>query len=243
MIHRFDLLTSTNDEARDLRYRHGDLIVAEQQTAGRGRRGHSWTSPPGENLTFTLVAEPAFLPVNRQFLLSEIAALALCDTFADCGIGTQIKWTNDIYHGDRKLTGILIEHFYAGSTLARSIIGIGINVNQERFDPVLPNPVSMRQIAGRTFDRDAVLERFAARFDERFDRLEAGHIAETEADYRSRMYRFGCEQRFALPDGSQLTAVIEGVRPSGELLLRHADGSQHAYGFREIEFVIEGRRR
>ena len=242
MIYRFDILTSTNDEARDPRYRHGDLIVAEQQTAGRGRRGRSWTSPAGENLTFTLVTEPAFLPANEQFLLSEAAALALCDTFADFGIGTQIKWTNDIYHGDRKLTGILIEHFYTGSTLARSIIGIGINVNQERFDPALPNPISMRQIAGRTFDRTAVIERFEHRFAERFARLETGRTAEIEADYRLRMYRYGCEQRFALPDGTQLTAVIEGVRPSGELLLRHADGSQGAYRFREIEFVIEGRR-
>ena len=115
MIYRFDTLTSTNDEARAPKYRHGDIVWAERQTAGRGQRGHTWISPEGENLTFTLVAEPRFLAADRQFLLLETIAAALCDTFADFGIDTRIKWTNDIYHGDRKLVGILIEHFYTGA--------------------------------------------------------------------------------------------------------------------------------
>lgn len=241
MIHRFDTLTSTNDEARDRRYGHGDIVWAERQTAGRGQRGHTWISPEGENLTFTLVVEPQFLPANEQFLLSETLALALCDTFADFGIETRIKWTNDIYHEERKLVGILIEHFYAGTHLSRTLLGIGINVNQTAFDPALPNPVSMRRITGRTFEREAVLEAFARRFGERYARLERGEKEAIEADYRARMYRIGCAQRFRLPDGSTLTATIEGVRPGGELLLRHDDGTRHAYRFKEIEFIIERR--
>lgn len=241
MVYRFDTLTSTNDEARDRRYRHGDILWAEHQSAGRGQRGHTWISPEGENLTFTVVVEPRFLPANEQFRLSEALALALCYTFAGFGIDTRIKWTNDIYCGDRKLVGILIEHFYAGTTLSRSLLGIGINVNQTVFDPALPNPVSMRQAAGRTFDREAVLETFAARFAERYAQLERGEAAAIDRDYRARMYRIGCEQRFRLPDGRRLTATIEGVRPDGELLLRHTDGTRGEYRFREIEFVIEGR--
>lgn len=241
MIYRFDTLTSTNDEARDRRYRHGDLIRAERQTAGRGQRGHTWVSPEGENLTFSLVIEPRFLAADRQFLLLECLALALCDTFGDFGIDTRIKWTNDIYHGDRKLVGILIEHFYAGATLARSIAGIGINVNQTLFDPALPNPVSMRLVAGRPFDRDTVLERFAARFAGRYAQLEADDAAGLDADYRARLYGLGRARTFRLPDGSPFTATIEGVRTGGELELRRADGSLHAYRFKEVEFVIEGR--
>ena len=110
MIRHIRETTSTNDEARDAQYRHGDVVWAERQTAGRGQRGHAWTSPEGENLTFTLVLEPRFLPVGEQFLLSEAIALALVDTFAAFGIDTRIKWTNDIYAGDRKLVGMLIEH-------------------------------------------------------------------------------------------------------------------------------------
>ena len=88
MIYRIAETTSTNDDAKRPEYRHGDIVWAERQTAGRGQRGHSWTSPEGENLTFTLVLEPVFLPVGEQFLLSEAVTLALTDTFAAFGIVT-----------------------------------------------------------------------------------------------------------------------------------------------------------
>ena len=162
MIYRIDETTSTNDEARDAKYRHGDIVWAERQTAGRGQRGHTWTSPEGENLTFSMVLEPRFLPVGEQFLLSEAVTLALTDTFAAYGIDTRIKWTNDIYVGDRKLVGILIEHNHAGASLSRTIAGIGINVNQTAFDPALPNPVSLAQAGGRKFNRSRLLETSAA---------------------------------------------------------------------------------
>lgn len=149
MIYRLASTTSTNDEARDIRYRHGDVVWAERQTAGRGQRGHAWHSPEGENLTFSIVLEPCFLPVGEQFMLSEAISLALVDTFADYGIDTRIKWTNDIYAGDRKIVGMLIENNCSGPLLVRSIAGIGINVNQTVFDPALPNPVSMAQLADR----------------------------------------------------------------------------------------------
>ena len=91
MIYRIAETTSTNDDAKRPEYRHGDIVWAERQTAGRGQRGHSWTSPEGENLTFTLVLEPVFLPVGEQFLLSEAVTLALTDTFAAFGIDARIK--------------------------------------------------------------------------------------------------------------------------------------------------------
>ena len=105
--HFLEETTSTNDEARNPRYGHGDAICAERQTAGRGQRGHTWSSEEGRNLMFSLVWEPRFLPVSEQFLLSEAVALALTDLFGGYGIDARIKWTNDIYAGDRKLVGIL----------------------------------------------------------------------------------------------------------------------------------------
>lgn len=241
MIYHIDETTSTNDDARNPRYRHGDIVWAERQTAGRGQRGHTWTSPEGVNLTFSLVLEPRFLPVEEQFLLSEVIALALTDTFKKFGIATRIKWTNDIYAGDRKLVGMLIEHNLSEGRLARTIVGIGINVNQVRFDPSLPNPVSMALAASRTFDRHEVLGMFHTYCMERYEQLRNGDKETIQRDYRERMYRLGQRSPFRLPDGTPFEAVIEGVRPSGELLLRHDDGSQQAYLFREVEFVVKGK--
>lgn len=241
MIRHIIQTTSTNDDARSAEYRHGDVVWAEHQTAGRGQRGHTWTSPEGENLTFSLVLEPAFLPVGEQFLLSQIVALALADTFGRYGIDTRIKWTNDVYAGDRKLVGILIEHNYSGGQLARTIVGIGININQQRFDPALPNPVSMAQLAGRSFDRREVLETFCACCMERYARLERGEKEAVREEYRARMYRLGELHPYRLADGTLFRAAVEGVLPAGELLLRHEDGTRRAYLFREVEFVIAGR--
>ena len=241
MIYRITETTSTNDDAKRPEYRHGDIVWAERQTAGRGQRGHSWTSPEGENLTFTLVLEPVFLPVGEQFLLSEAVTLALTDTFAAFGIDARIKWTNDIYVGDKKLVGILIEHIYSGPTLARTIAGIGINVNQRAFDPALPNPVSMAVATGRTFDRREVLESFHACCMGRYDQLVRGEKAALQEEYRKHMYRLGETHPYRRPDGTLVEAVLEGVRPSGELILRHADGTRREYLFREIEFVIAGK--
>lgn len=241
MIYRIPETTSTNDDARELKYRHGDVVWAERQTAGRGQWGHKWTSPAGENLTFTLVLEPRFLPVGDQFLLSEAVSLALTDTFAEFGIDTRIKWTNDIYAGDRKLVGMLIEHSYSGATLSRSIAGIGINVNQTSFDPALPNPVSMALAAGRAFRREEVLDVFLRQMALRYTQLEEGCARTLQREYRARMYRLGEMHPFRLADGTSVQAVIRGVRSTGELQTVHADGTQHEYLFRQIEFVIPGR--
>ena len=241
MIYHLGTTTSTNDDARDAKYRHGDIVWAEHQTAGRGQRGHKWLSPEGENLTFTMVVEPRFLAVAEQFLLCEAMSVALTDTFAAYGIDTRIKWTNDIYAGDRKLEGVLIEHNYSGQTLSRSLLGIGINVNQTKFDPSLPNPVSMAQLTGRRYDRREVLETFERCMLARYDQLEHGDRKALQHDYRNRMYALGEMRPFRYPDGSLTRGAIQGVRPSGELILRHEDGSIRAYLFKEIEFVLPAR--
>lgn len=239
MIYRLATTTSTNDEARNKRYRHGDVVWAERQTAGRGQRGHVWHSPEGENLTFSLVLEPQFLPVSEQFLLSEAIALALTDTFAKYGIDTRIKWTNDIYAGDRKIVGMLIEHNCSGTTLSRTVAGIGINVNQTEFDPALPNPVSMAQLTGRTFDREEVLGTFLETCERRYEQLCRGDRESLQAAYRARMYRLGERHIYRIPGRGETEGTIEGVRPTGELLVRHTDGTQGEYLFGEIEFVLK----
>ena len=140
------------------------------------------------------------------------------------------------------LVGILIEHNLTGDRLSRTIVGIGVNVNQTRFDPSLPNPSSMHLETGCEYDRQEVLHRLGDCLAARYEQLEKGDREALQADYRRRMYRLGERHRYRYPDGRTVEAVLRGVRPSGELLLELPDGRTEGYLFREIEFVIEGKR-
>lgn len=238
MLYYFKELTSTIDEARDGRYVHGDVVVAELQTAGRGQRGKKWSSATGENLTFSVVLDTSFMRVDEQFLLLQTVALALTDMFAEYGLDARIKWTNDIYVGDRKIVGVLIDHSLgADGMLARSGAGIGVNVNQKRFDKWLPNPTSMALETGREYDRREVLERFCAKLAERFETLKTGDREALQRDYHSKIYRLDTPARFALPDGTEFTGTIRGVGPGGELAVESHDGIKN-YLYREVSFII-----
>ncbi|MBQ3259934.1 MAG: biotin--[Alistipes sp.] len=240
MIYRFDILGSTNDEARNPAYHEGDIVIAERQTAGRGQRGHTWESAEGQNLTFSLILEPRFLPVNEQFLLSEVLALGLVDTLAEYKIEARIKWTNDIYVGDKKIVGMLVENSLTGGCLARTIAGIGLNINQTEFDPSLPNPTSMSLVAGRKFDREEVLTRLHHNIMSLYESLRCGKKEMLQSRYRSTMYRLGEKHPYTLANGTIFEGTIRGVRPSGELQIEHSsDGSLHEYLFKQVEFVIK----
>lgn len=239
MIHYFEQLTSSNDEATLPHYREGDIIWAERQTAGRGQRGHTWQSNEGENLTFTALLEPTFLPPSEQFSLLQVVALAMADMLSEYGIEAKIKWTNDIYVGDRKLVGILMEHKLQGAVIGGTIAGIGLNVNQTEFDPELPNPTSMRLIAGREFDRKEVLERIALHLKNRYEMLRRGEIKQLHLDYHQRLYRLGEEHTYALPDGTRFRGVIEGVEPQGALKITTPQGEAYKFLFKEVEFVLK----
>lgn len=238
MIYYIEHTTSTNDEVRDPKYGHLDAVWAEHQSAGRGQRGHTWHSEEGENITFSVVLTPTFLPIHEQFLLSEVVALALVHTLREFGIECRIKWTNDIYAGDNKIVGILIEHALSGDTLARTIAGIGLNVNQLEFPADLPNPTSMARERGQKFDREDVIKRIVANIEALYNRLERGEKENIESEYIATMYHLGEPHLYAYPDGEQFVATIRGVRHSGELCLEHGDGVVREYAFKEVEFVL-----
>ncbi len=244
MIYRFDSLGSTNDEAASEKYSHGDIIVAERQSAGRGQRGNKWISGEGVNLTLSAVVTPVGIELRRQFLISQAVALAICDVLRSCGLDPRIKWTNDIYIGDEKIVGILIENRLSGGVIARSIVGIGLNINQKEFDPSLPNPTSMAVVAGKEFDREAILQQLSESLQVNLAALlERGDHAQIAQRYRSLMYRLGEPHPFRLPSGEEEIGSIVGVEPSGELIIDWQCGERSAYLFGAIDFVIEKRKR
>ena len=238
MIYHLDITASTNDDARDEKYREGDVVWADFQTAGRGQRGHIWHSQKGENLTFSVVLEPLFVAIAEQFSVSEVVALSLVDMLAEYGIGAKIKWTNDIYVGDKKLVGILIEHSLAATTLRRTIVGVGINVNQREFDSSIPNPVSMTQLLDKQLDAEDVLKCFLAHLQRNYELLRQGEKEALHERYNTLLYRKEEYHTYALPSGERFSAKIVGTAPSGALCLENKQGETKDYLFKEVEFVI-----
>ena len=238
MIYHFSITASTNDDARDEKYREGDVVWADFQTAGRGQRGHEWHSRKGENLTFSVVLEPTFVPIAKQFSVSEVVALSLVDMLAEYGIDAKIKWTNDIYAGDKKLVGILIEHSLAQTSLRRTIVGVGINVNQTEFDASLPNPVSMAQLLGKELDAEAVLKCFLTHLQRNYELLREGGAEALHDRYNALLYRKNEYHTYALPSGEKFSAKIIGTAPSGALRLEDKSGNTKDYLFKEVEFII-----
>lgn len=187
---------STNNEAKR---RPSDdnlsVITAFEQTAGRGQRGNSWHSTPGLNLTFSILVRwgrdcvPA-MPATSQFTVSRIVTVALTDLLSSFGIDTRIKWPNDIYVGDRKICGILIEHTVSGPCLSSSVIGIGLNINEKDFPAGIPNPTSVSLETGTQHDTASCLDKFLECFDSSLSLAEnaEGQTA-LEKMYLDRMYR------------------------------------------------------
>ena len=157
-IIRLEETTSTNNYLRGLVGKEslpeGSIVVTEYQTAGRGQVGNTWESEPGKNLMFSIILYPDFLPANRQFLISQIAALSVKETLDAYVDGITVKWPNDSYWHDQKICGMLIENDLTGHSLYCSVIGIGININQREFLSDALNPVSLVQITGREYDRE-----------------------------------------------------------------------------------------
>lgn len=154
--------TSTNAIARQRLADTDNLSVFAtfEQTAGRGQGSHTWYSTPGKNLTFSIVFKPKALEAKDALLLTQITTLSLVEYLAAENVEARIKWPNDIWVQDRKICGILIENVLDGAFVHDSIIGIGLNLNEENWPEELPNPVSLKELSSKSYDIVQELERF-----------------------------------------------------------------------------------
>lgn len=237
---------STNSEAR----RHiSDIdnlsvVSALSQSQGRGQMGNTWSSAPGENLTFSIVMKPEGLNAIRardQFVLSEAAALTIVEFLSGHDIQAEIKWPNDIYVGNRKICGMLIENSLRGDTISHSIIGIGLNVNQRNFDINLPNPTSMAILSGIGTDIRKALEEITDTFRSICETMLASSEGRTRLRslYLSRLWRLDEEHSYVeTATGKAFTGTIKEVSPTGRLLIETADGSLKEFAFKEISYII-----
>lgn len=219
---------------------HATVVSAFSQSAGRGQRGNSWEAAPGKNLTFSILVRPRNIAADRQFAISRATAVAIADTLTRLMPNVpeiSVKWPNDIYAGDRKICGILIENVLTGTVISRSVIGVGINVNQEEFLSDAPNPVSMRQLTCREFPVDELLDLFADAIIRAVEAEDSSQGNLTRDIYMRRLWRRDGFYPYRDTSG-EFSARIAGVDSMGFLTLQLPDGSERKYAFKEVSFII-----
>ena len=198
---------------------NGTLVVADYQIKGRGQKGNSWYSSEAKNLLFSLLVYPDQILAKEQFVLSQVASLAIKRVMNSYADNFSIKWPNDIYWNDRKIAGILIENNLEDEYIQSSIIGIGLNINEDEFPGNLPNPVSLKQIIGQDSDRKQLMYVVMQEFQALFNCLAAGEKEKIEEEYLQSLYRANGYYPYKDING-EFMAKIEGILPSGHLLLR-----------------------
>lgn len=216
------------------------MVAARCQSAGRGQRGNSWEAAPGENLTFSIAMGCPGLPPARQWAISRAVALAIVhwlDRYLPAQRKAAIKWPNDIYVGDSKICGILIENVLTSGRIERTVIGVGININQKVFESDAPNPVSLSQITGQDYPLDRILEEVSAAIIAGVEAESEGGGVLTVESYMSRLWRRDGFHPFRDKDG-EFTAEITEVGLDGRMTLRRADSSLSSYYFKEVTFII-----
>ena len=237
-------IDSTNNEAQRHISELDNLSVvsALSQSGGRGQRGNTWLSEPGKNLLFSVVLK---LPIQAydQFVISQMASLAVVDLLGENDIEAKIKWPNDIYIGDRKVCGILIENAVSGKWISNSVVGIGLNVNQRNFDVSLPNPTSMTLSCPNEYDLEDLLEQYIGILSDYIDRFchISGGYNRLNQLYLAQMWRRNEEYEFmdnTTSPALRFTGIIRGISTVGHLLIETTEGELREFAFKDISYVI-----
>lgn len=210
---------------------------ALEQTAGIGQRGNTWYSgAAGDNLTFSFILKPTFLPAAAQFRLIQTLSLAICDFLSPFThhLSPLIKWPNDIYVDGGKLCGTLISCRHCGETISTAICGIGMNINQLAFPAWVPNPTSLALLTHQKYDLEPLLRQLLTCIEKRYNHLKAGGNPTTE--YLSKLMNLGVQTRY-IYDGQEIMATIDSVDNYGRLLLTTVDGHHLCCAMKEIALV------
>jgi BirA family biotin operon repressor/biotin-[acetyl-CoA-carboxylase] ligase len=239
-IIRLDSVDSTNNYAssliKDTKVFDGTVITTFEQTQGKGQLGNTWQAQAGKNLTLSLIIYPKNLSPLNHYMLSEVTALAVSDLLLVFGVDNYIKWPNDIMTPEGKICGILIENTIAGDSIAHSIIGLGLNVNQTDFGDQL-RATSMVNILGEETELENLLTLFCNMFDKWYLMLTANKHEYIHNTYLLRLLNFG---KFApyVYKGEKIEARIINVEKNGMLILEKTDGLTIKADLKEISFVF-----
>lgn len=238
----FDELESTNSTALELKSQEkleeGSVIVSGYQENGKGLDANKWESEAGKNLCLSFCVCPSYIKPEEQFLLNKVVSLAVADLVKEI-IGSQevqIKWPNDVYVGNKKIAGILITNSIQGDEMSSSIIGIGLNVNQNKFLSDAPNPISLKMITKKKFDLTETLSRLCDYINLRFRGLMRDRD-KINKEYLEKLYRFNMLATYII-DNQKIEAKITGLDQYGKLCLQTKDAKKYCCDLKEVSFVI-----
>ncbi|MBN2614419.1 MAG: biotin--[acetyl-CoA-carboxylase] ligase [Bacteroidales bacterium] len=241
-IQHFDSLSSTNDSAVELvmkgQAKEGLVLVTSEQTKGKGHGSNRWESARGKNLTLSVILEPRFLEASDQFFLTKIVSLALQETLQKYlpEHTIRIKWPNDLYCGDKKMAGVLIQNFLKGAMIEYTVIGVGLNVNQEEFVSDAPNPVSMKQCTHQDIDltelRDEWLQILGFYYHE-LQTEEGRNVISSQ--YMNHLYRYRTVTKYQDSNGIFWGEIVD-INSFGQLIIQDESGNRRTYDFKEVAF-------
>ena len=240
---QIDEVTSTNEYLKDLlsnkELTDGFTVIAKYQNKGKGQGDNGWESEFGKNLTFSLLLKPKLLQAEHMFMISKVVSLGVVEFLNSLNSKYKftIKWPNDIYYNNKKLGGILIENSLLGSIINYSIIGIGININQDVFVSNAPNPISLKKIFGEEFDLTECLNSILKHIDKWYVTLKNQQFNTVNNTYFYNLYRkIGIHSYKA--NTKQFLAQIINVENDGELVLKTNEDEIKKFYFKEVEFVL-----
>lgn len=240
-IHFLPSCHSTNTVASDLiraqKAVNGLIVITNEQTAGRGQQGNTWLSAANLNLTFSAIFFPTTYFITDSFYLNIVSSLAVAKTleqFLPYGKQVSVKWPNDIYIGNKKVCGILIENSLRGDKINSVVMGIGINVNQAVFD--LPQATSMFQEAGAELNLQQLFTQLCENIEQYYLKLETGAKTELHALYLQKLLGLNQTRSFADAAGN-FSGIIRGITASGELQIEKESGQVYTYAFKEVAFL------
>jgi len=233
---------STNKYATGLlskeRPEEGCVVITDHQTQGKGTDTNTWESEKGKNLTFSLILYPDF-KADQQFILNKAISLGICD-FLHAELPQSvitIKWPNDIYIGNKKVCGILIQNSVIGNHLDYVVVGIGLNVNQTIFTSDAPNPVSLKMVSGKEYDLNELLQKLLNSIFKKYAQVIPETSQKIENDYLKKLYRLMEWQEFILK-GNKILARITGTNAYGQLELETENRQVFSCDLKEVKFII-----
>ena len=241
-IIKLDAIESTNFYLKKLAVENDvknyTVVSARYQSSGRGQMGAAWHSEEGKNLTFSILIRFSAFKIKHRFYLSMAVSLGLLEALqAHIASPLFIKWPNDILAENNKLAGILIENIVSGNTIRQSVIGIGLNVNQEQFPAAIGNATSLKNVTGIFFDTDQLLETIVTSIQNFMGYVEEKKFKQLKELYLKSLYRFEKPTMFEDINGTIFLGKIVDVFEDSKLLVEKENEKTRIFNFKEIKFA------